>query len=61
MDYTPRRKRVIKSENSALLEAYPHDLQMYKVAPKGQVTLIEFQELALERQKGKKLIKYKFF
>lgn len=52
MDYTPKRKRANKPEKSALLEAYPHDLQLYKVPPIGQISLVEFQDLALERQKG---------
>ena len=52
MEFTPKRRRTIKPEVSALQEAYPHDLQLYKVPPRGQISLVEFQELAIERQKG---------
>ena len=52
MDYTPKRRRTLKPEVNALLETYPLDLQLYKVPPKGLVTLLEFQDFALERQKG---------
>lgn len=51
MDFTPKRKRVVKNENNALLETYPHDMQLYKIPPKGQLSLSEFEEFALERQK----------
>ncbi|XP_008207104.1 DNA primase large subunit isoform X1 [Nasonia vitripennis] len=56
MDYTPKRRRTHKPEKSALLEAYPHDLQLYKVPPIGQISLVEFQDLALERQKVLQLL-----
>lgn len=53
MDYTPKRRRTtVKPEISALQEAYPHDLNLYKVPPVGQISLLEFQDLAMERQKG---------
>ncbi|XP_023244902.1 DNA primase large subunit isoform X2 [Copidosoma floridanum] len=56
MDFTPKRRKTEKQEKNALLEAYPHDLQMYKVPPTGQMTLIEFQDLAFERQKVLQLL-----
>jgi DNA primase large subunit len=52
MDYIPKEKRTIKPELNILQETYPHDLQLYKVPPTGEISLIEFQDLALERQKG---------
>ena len=53
MDYnTPKRRRTIKTEKNVLQEAYPHDMQLYKVPPTGLISLAEFQDLALERQKG---------
>ncbi|KAJ8687034.1 hypothetical protein QAD02_022828 [Eretmocerus hayati] len=58
MDFsTPkRRKTEVKPEISALQKAYPHDLQLYKTPPTGQISLDEFQELAIERQKVLQLL-----
>lgn len=53
MDYTPKRRRVAtKQEVNPLFEAYPHDLQMYKIPPSGEISLVEFQDWAMERQKS---------
>ncbi|KAL7299987.1 hypothetical protein TKK_0007302 [Trichogramma kaykai] len=58
MDFTPscKRRRTVKHEKNVLLELYPHDLQMYKVPPKGEIKLVEFQDLTLERQKVLQLL-----
>ena len=47
-----RPKKVRMHVDSALSVKYPHDLQMYKEPPDAQITLNEFEELAVERLKG---------
>ena len=36
-----------------LIKMYPHDLQMYRDAPKGHISLAEFENLGAERLEGK--------
>lgn len=50
MDF--RRKKIIKREIGGLAELYPHDLQFYKVPPIGNLSLSEFEQLAMDRLKG---------
>lgn len=50
MDF--RRKKVIKREIGGLSELYPHDLQLYKIPPMGNISLTEFEQLAMDRLKG---------
>lgn len=53
MEFTPKRRRVaVKQEANPLQETYPHDLNMYKVPPTGEIALVDFQDWALERQKS---------
>ncbi|XP_050685534.1 DNA primase large subunit [Leptidea sinapis] len=47
MDFNIRRKSTRTAISGA--ETYPHDLQMYKVPPTENITLQEFENLALER------------
>lgn len=51
---TPQSKRrkygIIRKDESD--ENYPCDLQFYKEPPSGNISLVEFQELGLERLKG---------
>lgn len=49
MDLNIKRKSTKAPVTGSLVEAYPHDLQMYKVPPTENVTLQEFETLALER------------
>ncbi|XP_014616834.1 PREDICTED: DNA primase large subunit-like [Polistes canadensis] len=46
----------ITNEIKTLKTLYPHDLQVYDVSPKGEISLIEFQELALDRLKVLRMI-----
>ncbi|XP_046735331.1 DNA primase large subunit-like [Diprion similis] len=55
MDYVRRISR-IKPEVSSLKETYPHDLQLYCTPPSGDISLAEFQELALERLKVLRIV-----
>ncbi|XP_054283942.1 DNA primase large subunit-like [Macrosteles quadrilineatus] len=48
MDFS-RRRVVLTPEQGALAELYPHDLQMYIVPPINDISLSEFQELAVSR------------
>lgn len=52
---TPQSKRrkygIVKKEESDDVN-YPCDLQFYKNPPGGQISLVQFQELGLERLKG---------
>lgn len=50
MDF--RRKRIVKSEPKVISEVYPHDLQLYKIPPVGEISLEEFENLAIERLQG---------
>lgn len=49
MDLNIKRKSTKAPVSGSLVETYPHDLQMYKVPPLQNVTLQEFETLALER------------
>lgn len=50
MDFTGvRRRRSVKVVSDSLSETYPHDLQLYLVPPANEITLSEFEDLALER------------
>lgn len=49
MDFTKKRRIQVNTE---LFEKYPHDLQMYTDPPDMQITLVEFEELAIERLRG---------
>lgn len=54
MDFTPstKRRRTAKPEVNPLRELYPHDLNTYRVPPKGDLLFVDFQNYAIERQKG---------
>lgn len=47
-----RRRKVAKVAAGSLIELYPHNLQMYYVPPISDISLSEFEDLALERLKG---------
>lgn len=50
MDFTGvRRRRPLKVISDALNDVYPHDLQLYQTPPSNEVTLSEFEDLAVER------------
>lgn len=49
MDLKIKRKSTKTPITGSLVETYPHDLQMYKVPPIEDITLKEFETLALER------------
>lgn len=50
MDFTGiRRRRTVKVMSDTLNEIYPHDLQLYLIPPANEITLSEFEDLALER------------
>ncbi|XP_072937346.1 DNA primase large subunit [Epargyreus clarus] len=51
MDFKIKRKSTKPSENLSLIEGYPHDLQMYKVPPVKDISLIEFENVTLDRLK----------
>lgn len=51
MEFRKEKKRKVEIEND-LSFMYPHDLQMYTTPPDVQITLHEFEELAIERLKG---------
>lgn len=44
-----RRKKKLKVISNDLLDLYPHELQMYSVPPGNEITLTEFEDLAMER------------
>ena len=54
MQFTPKeaRKRTIKLEPGQNLDRYPHSLQFYSVPPTDNISLQEFEDLAIERLKG---------
>ncbi|CAB3231299.1 unnamed protein product [Arctia plantaginis] len=49
MDLNIRRKSTKTRVTGSLIESYPHDLQMYKLPPLENISLQEFESLALER------------
>ncbi|XP_034841333.1 DNA primase large subunit [Maniola hyperantus] len=49
MDFNIKRKSNKTVVTGSLVESYPHDLQMYKVPPTDNISLNEFEALALER------------
>lgn len=53
MDFKPKKARV--EVDGRLSERYHFPLQMYLEAPQVLITLNEFEELAVERLKGKAL------
>ncbi|XP_043497608.1 DNA primase large subunit-like [Polistes fuscatus] len=46
----------VTNEIKTLKTLYPHDLQVYDVPPEGEISLIEFQELALDRLKVLRMV-----
>ncbi|KAE8743590.1 hypothetical protein FOCC_FOCC010837 [Frankliniella occidentalis] len=46
-----RRRKVTKVVAGSLAELYPHNLQMYYIPPITEISLSEFEDLALERLK----------
>ena len=57
MDFGNRTKARSKANNTSnggplVDERYPHRLQLYTTPPFDQITLQEFEELAVERLKG---------
>ncbi|KAB0797933.1 hypothetical protein PPYR_08926 [Photinus pyralis] len=72
MDFIARKKFQKKVESDNLIELYPTDLQFYNLPPGNQITLQEFEDLALERlqvlrileqatQRGNKLFTQSWF
>ncbi|XP_063230800.1 DNA primase large subunit-like [Bacillus rossius redtenbacheri] len=55
MEVTQRR-RVTKVASGSLLELYPHDLQLYVLPPTCNISLAEFETLALDRLKVLRII-----
>lgn len=53
MDFTPKRKRFAWKETETVQSKYNHDLQMYKDPPEDNISFEEFQQIAVERLKGK--------
>lgn len=51
MDIKVKRRTVKAVVAGSLAETYPHDLQMYRVPPIGNISLSEFESLAIERLK----------
>lgn len=50
MDFTGvRRRRPLKIQFDSLSDMYPHDLQLYQTPPANEITLSEFEDIALER------------
>ncbi|CAH0404657.1 unnamed protein product [Chilo suppressalis] len=49
MDLNIKRKSTKTVIKGSLVETYPHDLQMYKLPPTEEISLQEFETLALER------------
>lgn len=50
MDFTGvRRRRPLRVLSDALSDVYPHDLQLYQTPPSNEITLSEFEDIALER------------
>lgn len=50
MDFTGvRRRKPLKLFSDSLIDLYPHDLQLYRIPPSNEITLSEFEDLALER------------
>ncbi|CAK9819568.1 DNA primase large subunit [Anthophora quadrimaculata] len=49
MEYTKRRRYTVNVETTDLHDIYQHDLQMYDFAPSGELPLVEFQQLGVER------------
>lgn len=49
MDLKIKRKSIKTPVTGSLVENYPHDLQMYKIPPTEDISLQEFETLALER------------
>ncbi|KAK2575469.1 hypothetical protein KPH14_011200 [Odynerus spinipes] len=58
MDFTSNASKhcTINNEIKTLKALYPHDLQVYDVPPVGEISLIEFQELSLDRLKVLRLV-----
>lgn len=53
MDFSRRRRVKIRPEEGVLAELYPHDLQMYSSPPVCEISLTEFEQLAVDRLKGR--------
>lgn len=53
MQFTPRERRQLNLSGKRQAGLYPHALQFYKLPPIDVISLEEFEDLALERLKGK--------
>ena len=51
----PRLRASNQSNNKTSDELYPHRIQLYSTAPTDNISLQEFEELAVERLKGQLL------
>ncbi|KAK9890848.1 hypothetical protein WA026_012194 [Henosepilachna vigintioctopunctata] len=49
MDFTARKRKSIKPVEENPCSQYPHDLNMYNTPPTGEITLEEFETLAIHR------------
>uniref|UniRef100_A0A1B6EC91 DNA primase large subunit n=1 Tax=Clastoptera arizonana TaxID=38151 RepID=A0A1B6EC91_9HEMI len=51
MDFISKRKITKPDYSDGLSALYPHDLQMYKIPPMGDISLHEFEQFAFDRLK----------
>ena len=49
---TPRRRKNIKLTGDRHADRYPHGLQFYTVPPVENISLQDFEDLAVDRLKG---------
>ncbi|EFA10435.1 DNA primase large subunit-like Protein [Tribolium castaneum] len=57
MDFTSYRRTVRKAiAEEPLSELYPHDVSMYRESPKSEISILEFEQIALDRLKLLRII-----